>query len=34
MAYILKVSKYPAGKTELPHETEVLKQIKIVAPKP
>ena len=34
VAYILKVSKYPAGKTELPHETEVLKQIKIVAPKP
>jgi mono/diheme cytochrome c family protein len=34
VSYILKVSKYPAGKTELPHETEVLKQIKIVAPKP
>ena len=34
VAYILKVSKYPAGKAELSHETEVLKQIKIVAPKP
>jgi mono/diheme cytochrome c family protein len=33
VAYILKFSKYPAGKAELAHETEVLKQIKIVAPK-
>lgn len=29
VAYILSVSKYPAGKTELPKEVEVLKQIKI-----
>ena len=34
VAFILKVSKYPAGKAELAHETELLKQIKIVAPKP
>jgi mono/diheme cytochrome c family protein len=34
VAYVLKVSKFPGGKTELPRETEALKQIKIVAPKP
>jgi mono/diheme cytochrome c family protein len=33
VAYILKVSKYPAGKTELPSQTEVLKQIRFEPPK-
>jgi len=28
-AYILSVNKFPAGKTELPHATEFLKQIRI-----
>ncbi len=28
VAYLLQVNKYPAGKSELPLETEVLKQIK------
>jgi S-disulfanyl-L-cysteine oxidoreductase SoxD len=34
VAYILKFSKYPAGKTELARDTETLKQIKIEPPKP
>ena len=29
LAYMLNVNGFPAGKTELPHQTEVLKQIKI-----
>jgi mono/diheme cytochrome c family protein len=29
LAYILSVNKFPAGKTELPHATEFLKQIRI-----
>ncbi len=28
-AYILSVNKFPAGKPELPHQTELLKQIRI-----
>ena len=34
VAYMLSVSKYPAGQAELPTDTEVLKQIKIERPKP
>lgn len=34
VAYILSVSKYPTGKTELPKEVEILKQIKIEPAKP
>jgi len=34
LAYMLNVSQFPAGKTELGHQTEVLKQIKIEAEKP
>ena len=34
VAYILGVSKYPAGQAELPTDTELLKQIKIERPKP
>ena len=34
LAYMLDVNKFPDGKTELPRETEVLKQIKIEATKP
>lgn len=33
VAYILSVGKAPAGKTELPKELELLKQIKIDQPK-
>jgi len=33
VAFILKGSKMPAGKTELPGQTEVLKQIKFEVPK-
>jgi mono/diheme cytochrome c family protein len=33
LAYLLSVSKYPVGKTELPRETEALKQIKFEAAK-
>ena len=33
VAYILNLNHYPAGKTELPTQTEVLKQIKIEAAK-
>jgi len=32
-AYILSVNKFPAGKTELPHQTEILKTIRIEADK-
>ena len=32
-AYILSVNKFPAGKTELPHATEFLKQIRIESEK-
>jgi mono/diheme cytochrome c family protein len=28
-AYILSVNKFPAGKEELPHQTEILKKIRI-----
>jgi mono/diheme cytochrome c family protein len=31
LAYMLSVSEFPAGKTELEHQTEVLKQIRIEA---
>lgn len=31
LAYMLSVSEFPAGKTELPRQTEVLKQIRIEA---
>ncbi len=34
VAYILKSAKYPFGKTELPTQTEALKQIKLEPPKP
>ena len=34
VAYMLKVGKYPAGKTELPTESSLLAQIKIEAPQP
>ena len=33
VAYVLKFSKYSAGKAEIARESEVLKQIKIEAPK-
>jgi len=33
VAYLLSVSKYPPGKTELPLETEMLKQIRLEAAK-
>jgi S-disulfanyl-L-cysteine oxidoreductase SoxD len=33
LAYILNLNHYPAGKTELPAQSEVLKQIKIEAAK-
>jgi S-disulfanyl-L-cysteine oxidoreductase SoxD len=32
-AYILSVNKFPAGKTELPHSTEFLKQIRVESEK-
>ena len=34
LAYILSLNKFPAGKTELDRQSEVLKQIKFVASKP
>jgi len=34
VAYIFSFNKFPAGKTELAHDTEVLKQIRIEANKP
>ena len=34
LAYLLDFNAFPAGKTELPHEAEVLKQIRIEATKP
>jgi len=33
LAFLLSVNKYPAGKTELPRETETLKRIKFEATK-
>ncbi len=33
LAFVLSAGKYPAGKTELPKEAEVLKTIKFEAPK-
>ena len=29
LAYVLSVNQFPAGKTELEHQSEVLKQIRI-----
>jgi mono/diheme cytochrome c family protein len=34
LAYMLAYNQFPAGKTELSHNTEVLKQIRIEAAKP
>ena len=34
LAYLLSVSQFPAGKTDLPQQTEVLKEIRIDASKP
>jgi len=34
LAYIFSFNKFPSGKTELAHDTEVLKQIRIEATKP
>lgn len=34
LAYLLDFNMFPAGKTELMHESEVLKQIRIEATKP
>jgi quinoprotein glucose dehydrogenase len=34
LAYLLSFNKFPAGKTELPRDTELLKQIRIEATKP
>ena len=34
LAYMLSANKFPASKTELAHETEVLKQIRIESTKP
>lgn len=34
LAQILSVNQFPAGSTELPHESEVLKEIRIEASKP
>ncbi|HYL35993.1 MAG TPA: cytochrome c [Bryobacteraceae bacterium] len=34
LAYMLSVNQFPAGKTELPQQTEVLKEIRIDASKP
>jgi mono/diheme cytochrome c family protein len=34
LSYILSVNKFPAGKRELPHQTEVLKEIRFEASKP
>ena len=34
LSYMLSVSNFPAGKTDLPQQTEVLKEIRIDAQKP
>lgn len=34
LAYVLKVNKFPAGKTELEHQTEFLREIRFDAAKP
>lgn len=34
LAFMLSVNQFPAGKTELPHQSEVLKQIRFEAAKP
>jgi len=34
LSYMLSVSQFPAGKTDLPQQTEVLKEIRIDASKP
>jgi mono/diheme cytochrome c family protein len=34
LAYVLSFNRFPAGKTELAHTTELLKQIRIEAAKP
>jgi hypothetical protein len=34
VAYIFAMNKFPAGSTEMAHQTEVLKQFKIDAQKP
>ncbi len=34
VAYMLSFNKFPAGKTELAHDTELLKQIRIESTKP
>lgn len=34
LAYILSFNKFPAGQTELPHDTQLLKLIQIEATKP
>ena len=34
LSHILHANNFPPGKTELPHETELLKQIRIEASKP
>jgi len=34
LAYMLRVSEFPPGKTELEHQTEVLKQIRFDSSKP
>jgi hypothetical protein len=34
LAYLLSFNKFPAGKVELAHDTEILKQIRIEAAKP
>ena len=34
MSFVLSVNKYPAGQTELPTDPNVLKAVKMAAPKP
>jgi mono/diheme cytochrome c family protein len=34
LAYVLKVNKFPTGKTELEHQTEFLREIRFEATKP
>jgi len=34
LSYILSVNKCPAGKKDLPHQTEILKEIRFEASKP
>jgi hypothetical protein len=34
LAYILRFNQFPAGQSELPHQTEVLKQIRFESVKP